>query len=79
MSCPDLREVRRELKKELKGIELTKALLLYTRPGIEKLLSFLAKTGIATRRWHLERAEREEELGELGELGEPGRLRDENN
>jgi ribonuclease HI len=78
-SCPDLREARRELKKELKGIEPTKALLLYTRPGIEKLLSFLAKTGIATRRWHLERAEREEELGELGELGEPGRLRDENN
>ena len=61
LSCPITREERQNFKRELKEVRLTRALLLNTRLGIEKLLSFLLKTGIGTRKWHLERLEREEE------------------
>ena len=50
LSCPITREERQNLKRELKGVRLTRALLLNTRLGIEKLLGFLLKTGIVTRK-----------------------------
>jgi len=40
---------------------LSLQLLLHTKIGIDKIVAFLATTGIATRKWHLERNREEEE------------------
>ena len=61
LSCSITREERQNLKRELKEVRLTRALLLNTKLRIEKLLSFFLKTEIDTRKWHLKRLEREEE------------------
>ena len=61
LSCRNLKEARNKLKSELNGVTLNLALLLYTKIGILKTLEFLQTTGIATRKWHLERVEREQE------------------
>lgn len=37
------------------------SLLLYIQIGIDKIVTFLATTGITTRKWHLERNREEEE------------------
>jgi hypothetical protein len=58
--CTDTSEQRVILRKALKGQQLTEKLVFQTRTGIEQLLSFIASTGIGTRKWHLERVEREE-------------------
>ena len=50
LSCSITREERQKLKRELKEVRLTRALLLNTRLRIKKLLGFLLKTGIATRK-----------------------------
>ena len=47
------------LKNELNRVTLNLTLLFHTKIGILKTLEFLQKTGIATRKWHLERVERE--------------------
>jgi hypothetical protein len=61
LSCPELHTARKQLKDDLKGIRLSLPLLLHTKIGIEKTLVFLKATGIATRKWHLERSREEEE------------------
>ena len=50
LSCLITREERQKLKRELKEVRIIRALLLNTRLEIEKLLSFLSKTEIATRK-----------------------------
>jgi hypothetical protein len=57
------------LKKVLKEQQLTEKLVFQTRPGIEKLLSFIASIRISTRRWHLERVERENTSLDTSRLG----------
>ena len=42
----------------------TLPLLLHTTSGIEATLAFLRETGIATRKWHLERSGGDEEAAE---------------
>ncbi|KYG39664.1 hypothetical protein M433DRAFT_9164 [Acidomyces richmondensis BFW] len=37
--------------------------LLGTRKGVEETLAFIEATGIATRKWHLNRAGEEEVVG----------------
>ena len=50
LSCFITREERQKLKRELKEVRIIRALLLNTRLKIEKLLGFLLKTGITTRK-----------------------------
>jgi len=57
--CPLYADDRKGLYQDLKINRPTRPYFLDTRIGIEKTLSFLQKTGVATRRWHLERLERE--------------------
>ena len=52
----------------MKGLRLSLKLLMHTKIGIRKTLSFLKETRLCTRKWHLER--RQEEAGEAGEAGE---------
>ena len=55
----------------MKVTRLNLNLLLHTKTGIEKTLDFLKETGIATRKWHLQRKEQEEiERREVEELEE---------
>jgi hypothetical protein len=49
------------LKAGLKDIALSLPVLLHTGIGIEKTIAFLKSTGIATRKWHLQRREEDEE------------------
>ena len=54
----------------IKGTRLSLPILLHTKRGIEKTLAFIKETGIATRRWHLERRTRDiEAMKEEGEEG----------
>ena len=46
---------------------LSLQLLLHTKIGIDKIVAFLATTGIATRKWHLERNREEVEDEEAEE------------
>jgi ribonuclease HI len=64
LSCKDLRDQRQELGRALKGNKLSLQLLLHTKIGIEETLNFIKNTGLATRKWHLERVEREREREE---------------
>jgi hypothetical protein len=57
--CPLYADDRKGLYQDLKINRPTRPYFLDTRIGIEKTLSFLQTTGVATRRWHLERLERE--------------------
>jgi len=68
LSCRNLKEARKVLRNELNGVTLNLALLVYTKIGILKTLEFLQKTGIATRKWHLERVERERVWEEFDNL-----------
>jgi hypothetical protein len=61
LSCPIYGEARSKLRSDLGGIRLSLNTLLNTTIGTKKVLEFLKTTSIATRRWHLERAEEEEE------------------
>lgn len=61
LTCSKLAAERRSLRTELKGIALSLPVLLHTSIGIEKTMAFLKSTGIATRKWHLQRREAEEE------------------
>ena len=69
LSCKDLRDQRQELVQALKGNKLSLQLLLHTKIGIEETLNFIKNTGLATRKWHLERVEREREREEEEERG----------
>ena len=63
--CPEYGDLRRALQEQLPcTTTITLPLLLHTNIGIEKTLPFLNTTGIATRKWHLER--HEERRGEIG-------------
>jgi hypothetical protein len=64
-SCRNTTSARRE-----QGlIANSKSILLNIRVGIERVLSFLQTTGVATRRRHLERTQREEEYEANQEQG----------
>ena len=68
LSCREYSQERRELALDI-GVhvrELTLSLLLHTEQGIQHALTFIDKTGIATRKWHLTRNEEEEEEAEAG-------------
>ena len=70
--CPLYADDRKDLYLGLKIARPSNPYFLSTRIGIEKTLSFLQNTGVATRRWHLERLERE--LGDDdNEGGDEGR------
>lgn len=59
LSCKIFKTERAELKRELNGNNLNTRLLLNTRRGITKIIEFIHKTGISTRKWHLQRKEGE--------------------
>jgi hypothetical protein len=61
LSCLKLYTARKQLKEDLQGTRLSLRTLLHTKIRIEKTLVFLKTTGIATRKWHLERRVEEEE------------------
>jgi nitrogenase molybdenum-iron protein alpha/beta subunit len=64
-----LAAARSRLRDGMKITRLNLNLLLHTKTGIEKTLEFLKETGIATRKWHLQRKEQEEiERREVEEL-----------
>jgi hypothetical protein len=60
LSCLLYKEQRKSLKENMNVRALTLPLLLHTTTGIQSVLGFLKETSIATRRWHLRRAELEE-------------------
>ena len=62
LSCTELKEARKELRAKLPELRLSLSILLHTKQGIVETLNFLRKTGIATKKWHLNR--RDEERGE---------------
>ena len=79
LSCKqiDVVQVRAKLRDETQGLRLSLKLLMYTKIGIGKTLSFLKETRLYTRKWHLERGQEEaEEVGEVVE-GEAGEDREE--
>lgn len=67
LSCKLFKEERRELQKQINS-RLSLSLLLHSTIGIAHTLSFLDKTKIVTRKWHLARGEEEEEDEAEGQL-----------
>lgn len=61
LSCRRYSEARRALMKELDTNRLTLPLLLHSKQGIAATLSFLDRTRVATRKWHLGQLEEERE------------------
>ena len=59
--CLETSEARARLKDKIGSGTFNYKALFYTRKGIEELLVFLQETGIATRKWYLEREERGED------------------
>ena len=57
----------------MKGLRLSLKLLMHTKIGIGKTLSFLKETRLCTRKWHLEREQEEVKevriVGGIEELG----------
>lgn len=77
LSCKqtEIAQARTKLQDKMQGLRLSLKLLMHTKTGIEKTLSFLKETRLCTRKWHLER--RQEEAGEAREVGEVGEVRGE--
>ena len=69
LRCKILAAARSRLRDRLQGTRLSLRILLHTKVGIEKTLTFLKETGIVTRKWHLERKQ-EEATAEVEEEGE---------
>jgi hypothetical protein len=62
LNCSDYNQERQALRKALRHLKLPLSLpLLFTKEGTKDTLDFIQKTGIATRKWHLQRREEEEE------------------
>ena len=57
LSCKLLQLERRQLKDDLGGLLIILLILMHIKIGIEKLVTFLKNTGIATRKWYLQRLE----------------------
>ena len=69
LGCKELKEERKQLEQEI-GAKLSLKILLHTKIGIEKTISFLQKTGIATRKWLAKRKEQEELAADEEEAAE---------
>ena len=53
LGCKWLKEDRKWLEKELKGVRLSLRLLLHTKKGIEATLAFISRTKVGTRQFYL--------------------------
>jgi hypothetical protein len=61
LACPEGCTLRQKLKRDLENAPLSLKLLLHTEHRIKKSLNYIKTTGIATRKWHLERPSSSEE------------------
>jgi hypothetical protein len=64
LSCRELKEARKESRAKRPGLRLSLSILSHTKQGIIETLNFLRKTGIATKKWHLNRRDEESEESE---------------
>jgi len=65
LSCLDYSQIQQELLVEAPTLTPNYKFLFGTSAGIEYTTQFIAKSGIATRKWHLERGEDEDENEEI--------------
>ena len=64
LDCREYSKARSTLRLELNPLQLNVPLLVHSEEGTFYTLQFLETTGIATRKWHLERNKEEERLSE---------------